>query len=377
MVKETELYDRLGVGPTATTDEIKKAYRKKAMKYHPDKNPGDKEAESKFKDLSEAMQILGDEKKRKTYDTHGLKAAREGAPSMESADIFDIFGFGRQRGPAKTEDTVHEIAVSLEDLYKGKTTKLAVTRDKLCIKCSGKGVKEGAQSGECAKCGGKGVLLIQRQMGPSMIQQMRAACPDCQGKGEIIKESDKCTQCNGKKVTKERKVLQVFIDKGMKHGQKITFPGESDEAPNMEPGDVIFVLSEKKHPLFKRKQNDLYLEKEITLIEALCGFSFTFDHLDGRQILVKSQEGVVIKPQDVKTIHNEGMPTYKRPYDLGNLYVIFTIKFPDTIEPSKFKALEGALPARPPAPKINPDMEQVEMKDFDPNEAKQQQQKAA
>lgn len=344
------------------------------MKHHPDKNPGNKEAESKFKDLGEAMEILGDEKKRKTYDTHGLKAAREGSTPMEGTDIFEhLFGFGRQRGPAKTEDTVHELSVTLEDLYKGKTTKLQVTRDKLCVKCHGKGVKEGAQSADCSKCGGRGVVLIQKQIGPSMIQRMQTHCPDCQGRGEIIKDSDRCAQCNGKKVAKDRKILEVFIDKGMRHGQKITFAGEADEAPNMEAGDVIFVVSEVKHQLFTRKGSDLFMEKEITLIEALCGFEFKFRHLDDREILVKSQASKTVKPNETKTIAGEGMPTYKRPYDMGNLYITFTVKFPDTIDEKHFKALETALPPRPPAPKVTKDTETVELTDFDLNQAKKSQ----
>mmetsp|Transcript_273 Transcript_273/g.372 ORF Transcript_273/g.372 Transcript_273/m.372 type:complete len:414 (-) Transcript_273:30-1271(-) len=370
MVKETEFYDRLELTPDANNDQIKKAYRKLAVKYHPDKNPGNDTAAEKFKEISEAYEVLSDENKRAMYDKYGKDALREGGMGGHSAeDIFSSFfggpfssffgGMGGNRGPKKGDDIVHEIGVSLEDLYNGKTTKLAVTRNVLCAKCDGKGTKSGASVGKCKTCEGRGIRLIVKQLGPGMIQQMQTVCRDCDGKGETIKDSDRCGECAGKKVVKEKKILQVHIDKGMRHGQKIVFAGEADEAPGVEPGDIIFVLSEKKHETFKRNGNDLILEYTIPLIEALTGCQFLVKHLDNRELLVKTEKTEVVEPGEVRVVQNEGMPIYKQPFQKGNLYIKFNIEFPKPgyIRPESIAALEKILPPRRAAPKTTDDTE--------------------
>jgi len=368
MVKETELYERLGVAPEANGEDIKRAYKKMAIKYHPDKNPNNPEAEAKFKEISEAYEVLSNEEKRQMYDKYGKDALKEGG--LHSAhDIFEQFfggGFssffgGANRGPRRTEDIVHELQVTLDDLYKGKQTKLSVTRNIICTTCTGTGTKSGAAVGKCKGCEGRGVRLIIKQLGPGMIQQMQTVCPECGGKGEQIKEEDKCGNCKGKKVVKDKKVLTVYVDKGMKHGQKIVFSGESDEAPGMEPGDIIFVLVEKKHDVFKRNGNDLYMETSIPLIEALAGFSFVVKHLDDRQLLVKSEKGEVITPDEVKMIPNEGMPKHKAPFEKGNLFIQFKVEFPKpgVLKEPQLQQLEKLLPARRPAPKASSEYEEV------------------
>jgi len=368
MVKETELYERLSIPPEATTEDIKKAYKKSAMKYHPDKNPNNPDAAEKFKEISEAYEILSDEQKRQMYDKYGKEALKEGS-GHSAHDIFEQFfggGFssffgGPRGGPRKTEDIVHELQVSLEDIYKGKTTKLSVSRNVVCSTCSGNGTKSGANVGKCKTCDGRGIRLVIKQLGPGMIQQMQTVCPDCGGKGEQIKDEDRCGNCKGKKVIKDKKVLTVYVDKGMKHGQKIVFSGESDEAPGMEPGDIIFVLVEKKHDLFKRNGNDLYMEVSIPLIEALAGFAFTIKHLDDRTLLVKSEKGDIINPGDVKMIPSEGMPKHKSPFEKGNLYLHFNVEFPKagSLKDPQLQQLEKILPSRRPAPKQTEDMEEV------------------
>jgi len=381
MVKETEFYERLGVTPEAKLDDIKKAYKKMAIKYHPDKNPNNPEAEHKFKEVSEAYEVLSDENKRQMYDKYGKEGLKEGGFGAHSAaDIFEqffggggfssFFGGGGGRGPRRTEDIHHELGVTLEDLYKGKTTKLSVTRNVLCSTCTGTGTKSGASTGKCKTCEGRGIRLIIKQLGPGMIQQMQTVCNDCGGKGEVIKEEDKCKDCKGKKVNKEKKILQVYVDKGMRHGQKIVFSGESDEAPGQEPGDIIFVLIEKKHEVFKRNGNDLYMEATIPLVEALAGFAFTVKHLDDRTLLVKSEKGEIINPGDIKMIGNEGMPIHKRPFDKGNLYIHFNIEFPKPgfFQPKALQDLEKILPPRRPAPKVTEDMEEVSLVKVNPNE---------
>jgi len=382
MVKETEFYERLGVTPDATTEQIKKAYKKMAVKYHPDKNPNNPSAVEKFKEVSEAYEVLSDEKKRQIYDQYGKEGLSSGGFSHANAeDIFSSFFGGSpfssffgggSRGPKKGDDIVHEIQCTLEDLYKGKTSKLAVTRNVICDKCSGSGAKPGASGGTCKTCNGRGIRIIVKQLGPGMIQQMQTICNDCGGKGETIKEEDKCKNCKGKKVVKEKKILQVYIDPGMKHGQKIVFSGEADEAPGLEAGDIIFVISEKKHDVFKRSGIDLIMEQKIPLIEALAGFSYVFTHLDGRQIMFKTAKGDIINPGDIRTLEGEGMPTHKRPFDKGNLYIQFTVEFPKpgSLSKSQLDQLEKILPPRRPVPKVTDDMEQLELKPFSESQRK-------
>jgi DnaJ family protein A protein 2 len=202
-------------------------------------------------------------------------------------------GGGPSRGVRKTKDLIHRVNATLEDLYKGKTTKLALTRNAICMKCKGKGGKDGAVR-TCSTCSGRGIKVTLRQMGP-MIQQMQSSCDECSGTGEVINAKDRCAQCKGKKVIPEKKFLEVHIDKGMKGGQTITFRGESDQAPNAESGDVVIVIDEKPHERFKRQDNDLFTEVEIDLLSALGGGEFAIRHLDDRALKITLDQGTVVK----------------------------------------------------------------------------------
>jgi DnaJ family protein A protein 2 len=195
---------------------------------------------------------------------------------------------------------VHRIGVSLEDLYKGKVQKLALSKSVLCKTCDGLGGKKGAVK-ECTTCHGQGVRVMLRQLGP-MVQQIQQPCGDCEGTGEIINPKDRCKTCNGKKTMSERKVLEVHIDKGMKSGHQIKFPGESDQAPGVEPGDVIFVVEEKEHPRFQRKGDDLFCEAEVDLLTALGGGEFAIEHLDDRVLHVTVVPGEIIKPSELSAL---------------------------------------------------------------------------
>jgi len=384
-VKETEFYNRLGIAPEANLDEIKKAYKKMAIKFHPDKNPDDPTAVDKFKEVSEAYEVLSNEEKRAMYDKYGKEALKDGGANHSAQDIFEQFfggsfggffgggGMGGRRGPKKGDDIVHELSVTLEDLYKGKTSKLSVTRNVLCSKCSGSGAKPGVEGGKCKGCEGRGIRLIIKQLGPGMIQQMQTVCPECNGRGETINEEDKCKECKGKKVVKEKKILNVDIEKGMKHGQKIVFGGEADEAPGLEAGDIIFVLSEKKHEIFKRNGADLYMEYKLPLVEALGGFAFSVKHLDGRELIVKSEKDI-IRPDEVRMIQNEGMPMYKRgPFEKGSLYIKFSIEFPKKeLTPKQIQDLEKILGNRRPAPKIVEGVEEVQLTKPSPTDQQKQ-----
>eukprot|EP00741_Cyanophora_paradoxa_P021621 tig00000241_g20870.t1 len=379
----TKFYEVLGVDKSASEDEIKKAYRKLAVKLHPDKNPNNPEAEAKFKEISAAYEVLSDAEKRKIYDMYGEEGLEGGGATHNPFDIFESFfggggggffggggrGRGGPRGPRKGEDVVHPLAVNLEDLYKGKTTKLALNKHVICTTCEGKGSKGQGAVQKCYACHGSGVKITIRQLGPGMVQQMQSTCPECRGEGEVIADKDRCQSCKGKKVVQERKVLEVHIDKGMQHGQKIQFTGEADQAPDIVPGDIIIVLQQKEHARFKRVNvDDLYVEQTITLKEALCGAEFIIEHLDGRKLVVKTAPGEIIKPGDLKAIPDEGMPHYKRPFDKGRLFVNFTLKFPEKgqLTADQLSALEKVLPKGPPVNYNPQDVEIVSLIDVDP-----------
>ncbi|XP_051143147.1 dnaJ protein homolog isoform X2 [Andrographis paniculata] len=359
----TKYYELLGVSKSASQDDLKKAYRKLAIKNHPDKG-GDPE---KFKEIAQAYEVLSDPEKREIYDQYGEDALKEGmggggGGGHNPFDLFETFfgggGSSRGRRQRRGEDVIHPLKVSLEDLYNGMSKKLSLSRNVICRKCKGKGSKSGAST-TCPGCQGSGVKVSIRQMGP-MIQQMQHACSDCKGTGETINHKDRCPQCKGEKVVQEKKVLEVVVEKGMKHGQKVTFPGEADEAPDTVTGDIVFVLQQKDHPKFKRKDDDLFMVHTLSLTEALCGFQFILTHLDNRQLLIKSEPGEVIKPDQSKAINDEGMPMYQRPFMKGKLYVQFSVDFPESLSPDQIKAIEAVLPRKPTPKLTNAEIEECE-----------------
>jgi DnaJ family protein A protein 2 len=319
---------------------------------------------AQFKEVTAAYEVLSDPEKREIYDQYGEEGLKDGGGGGGGSP-FDIFeamfggggnpfggggrGGGRQR-QRKGEDVVHALKVNLEDLYNGITKKLSLAKNVLCPKCDGKGSKSGA-SGHCGTCKGSGVRVVVRQIAPGMVQQMQTVCNECKGSGQVISEKDKCGQCRGAKVVQEKKVLEVHIEKGMVNNQKIVFQGEADEAPGTIPGDIVFVVQEKEHATFKRKGTDLFLEKTLSLVEALCGFSMTVTHLDKRELVIATNEGDVVKPNSFKAVFDEGMPMHGRPFQKGKLFVHFTVKFPEPgdLGDDEMKTLEKILPKR-----INP-----------------------
>lgn len=354
MVKETRFYEVLGVSPNSTTDELKKAYRKLALKYHPDKNPEEPE---KFKIISQAYEILSDPKKRDIYDKYGEQGLKEGGGGggfnfSSPMDIFDMFfgggGMHRgRRGPQKGKDVCHQMKVSLEDLYNGAVRKLALQKNVICPKCDGEGGKKGAVQ-SCSNCKGTGMQVRIHQLAPGMVQQIQSVCSECQGEGERINPKDRCKNCSGKKTVRERKILEVHVDKGMQDGEQIRFGGEGDQVPGLEPGDILIVLDEKEHETFKRKNMDLLMNMDIGITEALCGFHKVIKTLDDRNLVIQSLPGEVIRNSDVKCIPGEGMPRHRNPFEKGRLIIQFSIIFPPNnwISTGKLKELENLLPPR-------------------------------
>jgi len=245
-----------------------------------------------------------------------------------------------------------QIKATLEDLYNGRTVKIAITRKTIVGDVS-----------RCEDCDGSGVQVEMRQIGPGMVQQLQRHCAECGGQGYSARTK------------KERKVLEVRVEKGMKDNQKITFRGMSDELPNMESGDVNFVVQEQEHELFQRKGADLLIVKTLSLNQALTGFQWKLVHLDGRDFIIKSRPGEIIKPESggtkpfVKVLKDEGMPSYGNPFVRGDLYVLFRVRFPNDGDLSNdvIKVLRNLLPD--PAMEID-DAEEIEEVHLDQTDVK-------
>ncbi|KAJ8674835.1 hypothetical protein QAD02_010621 [Eretmocerus hayati] len=374
MVKETTFYDLLGVKPGCSPDDLKKAYRKLALKYHPDKNPNEGE---RFKQISQAYEVLSNPEKKRIYDQGGEQALKEGGmggPGGFSSpmDIFEMFfgggggGRGEGRRKRKGQDVIHQLSVSLEELYKGTVRKLALQKNVICDKCDGIGGKKDAVE-QCSACHGTGCRVQIQQLAPGMLQQFSSTCGECKGAGERIKPKDRCKQCNGKKTIRDRKILEVFVDKGMVDGQKIMFADEGDQEPDREPGDIVILLEEKEHEIFKRNGSDLIMRMNIELVEALCGFQKVIRTLDERDLVVTSLPGEVVKHNDLKCIPGEGMPVYKDPFTKGRLIIQFVVNFPKSIDPAIIPTLEKCLPPREQV--IVPDgAEECNLMEVDPHE---------
>lgn len=377
MVKETAYYDILGVSPNCTEEELKKSYRKLALKYHPDKNPNEGE---KFKAISQAYEVLSNPEKRELYDHGGEQAIKQGGHGGMSSDhnpmdLFSMFfgGGGRhhERGPKKGKDIVYTMNVSLEELYNGATRKLAISKKVVCDKCEGRGTKSPSLGPQrCAGCRGQGFKVRVEQVGPSIVQRVESKCNECMGQGEVIDPKNRCKNCEGKKIAREKKIIEVHIDKGMEDGHKITFANEGDMEPGLDlPSDIIVVLDEKPHDRFKRvNRNDLLTTLELNLTESLCGFTRAIKTLDDRTLILRTHPGEVIKHGSFKSIPSEGMPMHKNPFEKGSLLVQMSVQFPDELDPNVAAQLEKVLPPKPAVdfPLAGENVEDVTLLDFDP-----------
>jgi DnaJ-class molecular chaperone len=322
--EEVKYYKVLGVERDASAGEIKKAFRKLSLQYHPDKNPGDEEARMKFVEISEAYDVLSDPEKRQLYDLGGEESLKKGNQPSSPFDMF--FGGGQQGGRRKGQNFKMEFAVTLEELYNGAEKEFKINRKVLCNKCRGTGAK-GGETTKCKKCKGSGVVMQLQQLGPGFNVQMQAACDACGGKGQTYKVA--CPVCKGEKLVMEEKVLNAVIERGMPNGHELVFERASEQSPDSIPGDVILQVKTDKHPRFTRQGNDLHHTMTITLKEALLGFKRSVAQLDGRIIEVV-REGVT-QYDHVMQIKKEGMPHHDVPSDKGNLFVKFQVVFPNKL----------------------------------------------
>jgi molecular chaperone DnaJ len=284
-MSKRDYYEVLGVSKRADESEIKKAYRRVAMKYHPDRNPDDPDAEEKFKEATEAYDVLLDEEKRAAYDRFGhagVDPSMGGGGGGSFSDIFgdvfgDIFGGGRGRaGPQRGSDLRYTLDISLEDAVRGATVEIRVPSLSTCDACHGSGARKGSAPTNCGTCGGAG--QVRMQQGFFQVQQ---TCPSCRGRGKIV--SDPCGSCRGQGRVEKTRTLSVKVPPGVDTGDRIRLSGEGEAGPEGGPaGDLFVQISVKQHPIFERDGKHLYCEVPITFADAALGGELEVPTLDGR-----------------------------------------------------------------------------------------------
>ncbi|MXQ11538.1 molecular chaperone DnaJ [Microvirga makkahensis] len=348
-MSKRDYYDVLGVSRTATDAEMKSAFRKLAMQYHPDRNPGDHEAEVKFKEINEAYQTLSDAQKRAAYDRYGHAAfANGGGPggpgfggdfSDFMSDIFENFfgdAGGRPRGRAaggreRGADMRYNLEITLDEAFHGKTAELKIPTSITCEACSGSGAKPGSKPKTCPTCGGIG--RVRATQGFFSIER---TCPNCHGRGEVI--DDPCAACGGAgRVTRER-TLSVNIPAGVEDGTRIRLAGEGEAGlRGGPPGDLYIFLSIKPHPFFQRDGADLFCRVPISMVTAALGGEFSVPTLGGTEALVKVPDGTQTGKQF--RLRGKGMPVL-RSRDVGDLYIQVVVETPQKLTKRQRELLE-------------------------------------
>lgn len=344
-----DYYEVLGVGKNATDEELKKAYRKLALKYHPDRNPGDKQAEEKFKEAAEAYSVLSDKDKRARYDQFGEAGLGDnggfsGGSSMSMDDIFNIFGdlfgghggfsgfggfsdfgnfTGRSSSRSSQNRTVHRgsslrvrMKLTLEEINKGVEKKIKVNKYIPCKSCGGTGAKPGSGTETCPTCSGRGVIIqTQRTILGSM--QTQTVCPTCGGEGRVIK--DKCPDCHGDGIVQGEEVITINIPAGVQDGMQLSFTGKGNAgARNGVSGDLIVSIEEQQHEIFERNGSDLCLQTYITFPQAVQGTTMEVPTLDGK-VKFKIEQGM--PSGKIYRLRGKGLPDFNNPYHKGDLLV--------------------------------------------------------
>ncbi len=335
MSKE-DYYETLGVSRDADQKELKSAFRKQAMQYHPDRNPDDPAAEAKFKELGEAYEALKDPQKRAAYDRFGHAAFENGGGGGGSpfgggsmGDIFeDIFGEmmgGARRssgGRSRGADLRYNMEISLEEAYTGKTAEVEIPTSISCETCSGSGAKPGSSPSTCSTCGGVG--QVRASQGFFSIQR---TCPSCQGRGEVI--SDPCNACSGAGRVEQTKTLSVNVPAGIEDGTRIRLAGEGEAGTRGGPqGDLYIFLSIKPHQFFQRDGADIYCRVPISMTTAALGGQFEVGTVEGGKTRVKVPEGTQNSKQF--RLKSKGMPVM-RSTQHGDMYIQVAIETPQNL----------------------------------------------
>ena len=344
-MSKRDYYEVLGVSRSASAAELKSAYRRCAMKYHPDRNPGDDVAEANFKECKEAYEILSDDAKRRMYDSHGHAAFEHGTGGFGGAgaggfggadfgDIFgdlfgNIFGQGGTRGPVRGQDLAYRLSLSLEDAIAGIDREIEVGSLQSCETCDGSGSADG-KIDTCSHCGGHGQVVMQR--GPFRMQQ---PCQHCHGTGRSIVTP--CNDCHGQGRIRKSRTLKVSVPAGVDVGDRIRLAGEGEAGPQgSPPGDLYVEIDVQKHALFTRDGDDLHCEVPLRISQAALGDTILINTLDGRaelRIPAETQSGKVfrLREKGVKSV---------RSYHKGDLYCHVAVETPINLTPEQRELLE-------------------------------------
>jgi len=356
--EKRDYYEVLGVPRTASLDDIKKSYRKLALKFHPDKNPGDPAAEESFKEAAEAYGVLSDEQKRAQYDRYGHAATGGGFGGFDPnqfadfGDILgDLFGFGdffggsrRRSGPraARGNDLRYDLTLEFEEAAFGKEVSIDVPRVIQCATCNGSGAKPGTQPVTCSGCGGRG--QVRYSQGFFAVQR---SCPQCGGAGKVIK--DPCVTCNGSGRVREEKKISVKIPAGVDEGSRLRIAGEGEAGYNGGPsGDLYVFISVKEHAKFQRREYDIHSEQPVSFTRAALGGEIKVDTIDGAETL-RIPAGT--QPNQVFRLRGKGVQYLQSP-GRGDHFVHVAVRVPTSLNDEqrellhRFAELEGdVLPA--------------------------------
>ena len=351
MADKRDYYEVLGVSKTASDDEIKKAFRTLAKKYHPDMHPGDKECEEKFKEAQEAYAVLSDAEKRKQYDQFG-HAAFDGTgggaggfdfSGMDMGDIFgdlfgDFFGGGSRRrandGPMKGSNLRTSVRITFEEAIFGCEKEIEMVLKDECHTCHGTGAKPGTTQETCPKCGGKGKVVFTQQSFFGTVQNVQT-CPDCHGTGKIIRE--KCPDCGGTGYTSSRKKIKVTIPAGIDNGQSVRIREKGEPGVNGGPrGDLLVEVTVSRHPIFQRQDVHIFSTAPISFAQAALGGDVRIKTVDGDVIYT-------VKPgtkTDTKVrLKGKGVPSLRNPQVRGDHYVTLVIQTPEKLSPEAKEVL--------------------------------------
>ena len=360
MAEKRDYYEVLGVSKDASEDEIKKAYRKLAIKYHPDRNPGDKEAEEKFKEAAEAYEVLHDPNKRRQYDQFGFNGPQGGfggfgGGGMDMDDIFTMFGdifgghsgfggFGGFGGGQQHSQRVYrgsdlrlKVKLSLQDIASGVTKRFKVREDVTCEQCKGTGAEGGAQPETCPTCHGSGMVSrsVRSMFG---IMTTQTECPTCHGEGTVIK--NKCKACDGTGVVKGDKIVEVNIPAGVEEGMVLNVHGKGNAGPhNGVPGDIQVLIEEEKSDTFVRDKQDVIYNLLLDFPTAALGGDAEIPTIDGKKIALKIAPGT--QPGNVVRLRGKGLPAVKGyGSGKGDIVVNMSVFVPKTLDKNERKAIE-------------------------------------
>lgn len=363
MAEKRDYYEVLGVAKTATAEEIKKAYRKKAIQYHPDKNPGDKEAEEKFKEAAEAYEVLSDPQKRQRYDQFGF-AGMSGAGGFSGGDfsmqdifaqfgdLFEswgmgggsfssFFGGGGSRGGQRVRrgtDLRVKVRLTLEEINSGVEKKIKVKKLVECKYCHGTGSADGSGGETCPTCKGSG-RVVRTQRGIFGMMQVQEACPTCLGEGKIIK--NKCTHCNGDGVVRDEEIITIKIPAGVSGGMQIPVQGKGNAAPRGGvPGDLLVLVEEEEHKDLVRDGNDLIYNLLLDMPTAILGGQVQIPTLTG-DVKITITPGT--QPGKVLRMRGKGLPIidqYARQYGTGDLLINVGVYIPEKLNKDEKKLIE-------------------------------------